>query len=349
MEGKTKKYIELLAKFNELPNKKIEDENIFSICRFPHYEKVTSNVLAFFLDNKREHGLGNLFIESLLSLHDSNASDFDLNYIVETESHTAKGNFIDLDIFGNDYRIIIENKIFASLYNDLDDYYHFASKESKNVIAFVLSLLPQPIKLPEKYTFITYEMLFEEVRKRIGGYISDANQKYLPFLFDFMKNIENLQRGDDMNLEFIKFVKDNEEQVNSINEKLNHLHKDFRKTVESVNTLVLDGIEKQDKVKQWSWRRLPEFFDTAVTDMNFGRGIIALDSIIDLSGWHFNVFLRKADAEFDVEVFFKNICIEYDKKEGNRYILSKQFEIEEKPNIVAEFIIGIVNTILKDS
>ena len=59
---------DLLTKFKVIPVRQLENENILSICGFPHYERVASNILAFFFDSKREHGLKYLFIESLFAL-----------------------------------------------------------------------------------------------------------------------------------------------------------------------------------------------------------------------------------------------------------------------------------------
>lgn len=337
---------DLIKRFKELPETKKEDENIFSICGFPHYERVTSNVLAFFLNNQREHGLGNLFIESLLALDEQKQdNEFDLNYSVVTETKTDKGNFIDIDISGDGYRIIIENKIFASLYNDLSDYYYFASKDNTRVIAYVLSLNPQN-QVHKNYSFITYEAFFNQVKQRMGEYLIQANQKYLPMLFDLIKNIENLRQGDTMDLEFINFVKENKEDVGSINIRLKQLHDDLRKTVQSVNSIILEQFVS-DKYKQWAWRRLPDFFDIAVTDIKINDVEIAIDSTIDLSGWHFEIFMRKPSNEFVLETWFDRTNIGYLGKKGKRVLLTQKFEVNENPMIIAKFIIGLIEEILK--
>ena len=70
----------LLTDLRTLPREEKIDEDLFSICGFPHYERVASNVLAFFLDNKREHGLGDLFMQSLLSCGGIASEGLDLNY-----------------------------------------------------------------------------------------------------------------------------------------------------------------------------------------------------------------------------------------------------------------------------
>ena len=41
------------------------------IARFPHWENVYSNILAFFLDTDRPHGFGPLFVRSVLAAYRS--------------------------------------------------------------------------------------------------------------------------------------------------------------------------------------------------------------------------------------------------------------------------------------
>lgn len=340
---------DLIKRFKELPETKKEDESIFSICGFPHYERVTSNVLAFFLNNQREHGLGNLFIESLLSLSKIPIEGFDLNYQVEIETPTTKGKFIDLDILGNDYRIIIENKIFAPLYNDLEEYYNFASKKNTKVIAYVLSLFPQPPELKhkyKKYLFITYEMLFEEIRKRIGEFMTDSNQRYLPLLFDFMKNIENLKRGNVMDLEFIDFVKENQKDVEKINIRLKQLHDDLRKIVQSVNSTVFDKFGSE-KIKQWPYRALPGIFDTAVSEIKLENEVVIIDATINLPGWSFEIFMRKPSAVFVLESYLDLIGIKYAINAKGRCQLPQNYNINESKFVIANFIIELIENILK--
>ena len=44
---------------------------LMEIARFPHWENVFSNILAFFLDTDRPHGFGPLFVRSVLAAYSS--------------------------------------------------------------------------------------------------------------------------------------------------------------------------------------------------------------------------------------------------------------------------------------
>jgi hypothetical protein len=342
----------LLADMKMLPNEEKTDEDLFSICGFPHYERVASNVLAFFLDNKREHGLGDLFMQSLLSCGGIAYEDLDLNYKVETEVQTDGGNFIDLVVESDSYVIIIENKIYASLYNDLEDYYsHYAKARNNNVgqkqiFAFVLSLTKLP-SIHNKYIFIDYESLFLEIKTRLGEAAIRANQRYLSLLFDFITNLENLKRGITMDHEFINFVKEHTNEIDNINTRLKKIHDDFRHVVEAVNSQVLERFQT-DKIKQWAWRRLPEFYDTAVTDIYLDNVNIAIDARIDLDGWGFTVFTRKNKNGFELERYLQKRGMTFTVQSYNKLKLDKHFDINENSMVVADFISGIIEKLLED-
>lgn len=326
------------------------EADIFSICGFPHYERVASNVLAFFLDNKREHGLGDLFIQSMLTLGKIEAEALDLNYEVQKEVQTKKGNFIDLVIQSNSYVILIENKIYATVYNDLDDYYdHFAqpiqnNQKPNNVYAFVLSLKPISIK-HQKYVYIEYEQLFDQVKSRLGEYITRSNQRYLFLLIDFITNIENLKKGNIMDYEFISYVREHINEIEIVNRQLKKIHDDFREVVEKVNAQISEKFQT-DKVKTWTWRKLPDFYDTAVTDIYLDDVIIAFDSRIRLDGWEFIVFTRKNKNGFDLNTYLQARGMKYTSEPFNKFKLDMHFDIQEMTDNVAAFAIEVIEKLM---
>ena len=93
--------------------------------------------------------------------------------------------------------IAIENKITADLYNPLNVYKDYISKKypEKKQALVVLSLKPvldKRLLTDNDFQRISYRDLFEKVNSRIGNYIADANQKYLTYMVDFMKTIDNM-------------------------------------------------------------------------------------------------------------------------------------------------------------
>lgn len=129
-ENTSHKKSELHEKYDDILNRSfgaIEERlpTVFDISSYPHYENVISNWYAFFLDAKNPHGLGNLFYESLCELTGRDQGKESPE--IEREFPTKSGR-IDILLHegkeGDQYvdPIIIENKIYHYLANDLKDY-----------------------------------------------------------------------------------------------------------------------------------------------------------------------------------------------------------------------------------
>ena len=173
MDIEISSYDELLKKFSAIPLNRNLNETFLSICGFPHYERVVSNILSFFFNSTREHGLKKCFSESLLELLGINAdsmTDFETN----TEEKTTNGKYIDILIHNEELNIIIENKIYADLYNDLEEYYNYVSCQyGKQTYGVVLGLYKYETN-NKHFVSITYEELFTSIRKNLGFYITNS-------------------------------------------------------------------------------------------------------------------------------------------------------------------------------
>lgn len=264
-------------------------------------EKVSSNILAFFLDTRREHNLKNLFVKSLLESVELNAEEYPENFESETEVCTKNGKYIDLLLRSEQVNIVIENKIYAELYNPLKDYYETASEEGKEEpVGIVLSLFPiderKKKEWSEKYKFVTYRDFFSKVKENIGNYLEEANPKYIPFLLDYFYNIENLERGENMDKEFLEFLRENKDKVETFTAGIEEFRKYLRNKVIDVNQLLEEKI-KGKNVKIWPYREYQHLFDTAVVDYHPNKDLdIALDSRLNPDGWEFVLFIRSGKS-----------------------------------------------------
>lgn len=206
-------YLELLREFESLPD---ISKNIFDITGYPHYENVSSNILAFYLNPNNEHGLGNLLYSSLMNLSCGNESQPDIIQI-DREVSTKKGR-LDIVIETDNQIIGIENKLWARLDNDLDDYsaaLDERAKPNRDAIKIILSLRKE--QKNSGFVCITYEKLFEKIKERLGNYVSTSSQKWLLYFVDFMNAIENMKGGTIMELtEKDRFFITNNERINTL-------------------------------------------------------------------------------------------------------------------------------------
>lgn len=198
-----------------LPETSPTRKNLIEIAGYPKWENVNSNLLAFYFDEKEEHGFNRLFFNSLIDLYENKIGSevqreiFETDFSVDREVSTDEGGRIDLVIkdesFENEdsesvsWSIIIENKLFADLYNNLSDYWKSIQSESK--IGIVLSVNPVKIdnRLEKKgilFINILHKELVEKVKHNLSDYYFESNDMHLLFLKEYMANVNSYYRDN---------------------------------------------------------------------------------------------------------------------------------------------------------
>lgn len=340
---------ELLEEFKSVTKgQPRNDETLFEICGFPHYENVVSNVLSFFFDDQNQHNLNGLLLKSLLESAKIDRNNIGLQFQAEREVRTQGGGYIDILLHNEVACIVIENKIYSSLNNDLEDYFKYAQSQKKeHVFGILLTLFKTD---PENNHFInvTYSDFITKIRKNLGNFIDRNYNKHMFLLIDLINNLETLQsEAISMNSEFVKFIKENHEEVNRLGVELKTYHDNLRKIVKKVNSIVVETINNND-IEQWAWRKLPELHDVAVSDFKLHNGIgIAVDSSISPYKWQFDIFVRSNPGiDFSIQDFCINLGFDGYLK-NNRFVLHDTMPVEAKPQDVAKKINNIISTILR--
>jgi PD-(D/E)XK nuclease superfamily len=337
----------LLDDFSRLPQLEITPPTFMEIAGFPHYENVCSNILAYYLDTNQPHNLKTLVLKSLLqaiSLDDLARSVNSVNS-VQREEATPNSKRIDIVICADNVVIGIENKVYASLYNDLNEYsvhLHQEYKGVKNILKIVLSL--NPIRrdyLTNGFVNLTYNTLFERIKVNLGDYYLSANTKDISYLMDFILTIQNLKKMTDINPEILKFFSNNKETIDSLIRSKNDIK---ALILQMVHTL--KGIIKiPENAKQWVWDK-----KDLVHDFSFGEIIVAVDCVIEIEGFTITIWVRNKDVNcreyLNKLSFFKKNPIESYTYINNRVdiYLPKDLGFDTPLNDVA----AILNDILKD-
>lgn len=336
----------LLQKFKMINfDSKKKERNFFEICGYSHYESVVSNVLAFFLDAKAQHNMNDLVVKSLIDCGITELID-DLQFNVEREVRTNNGKYIDILLHNDSHCLVIENKIYSPLNNDLDDYYNFAKNNKKVSPIGILLTVNKTNPNHSNYLNITYSRFINKIKENIGNFIVESYNKYLFLLLELINNLEYLSaRGAVMNTDFVKFIKDNEEEIKRLGKELKLFHDDLRRLVKEVNSIV-DKLVVDSDVRQWPYRELPELYDTAVSDFSVKIGIdMAIDSIVDPNGWEFQIFIRRDNSvQLNLSEYCNSKGLDGETRDG-RFILSKHFPLDTKPIDVAQQIAQLINTL----
>ena len=254
---------ELLKEFNKLPKKSWDDPTFLEICSYPkrRFEEICSRILSFYFNPNKEHGLKDLFLNSIFEVIGNPDIKYQLEQIKVINEDNAEGKRIDLLIKSPDFVIGIENKITASLYNPLDIYKkrieeHHSTKSFKLVLSLNKITKRDELDLINRNDFIaiTYTDLFEVVKRNIGEYISRSNQKYITHLFDFIQTIENMKAANPIDQKISEFFfeksKEIDELVRDYNNYKEHILNIQRQKITDINEL----ISQRTNRKWWAWQ-----------------------------------------------------------------------------------------------
>jgi hypothetical protein len=200
---------------NEIPKIKGKPKTFLGIAKQPHYENVLSNIYAFYFNVNEVHKFEDLFVNSLLELIDPKKEKIHTfsNFNVFTEFSISKQRRIDILLKNNEQAIIIENKVYHHLNNDLSAYYKEVKADTK--VGVVFSLHPISNIKPSYFVNITHLELLQQVYKNIGEYIIKGSNKYGVFLNDFYQNVINLTQPL-MDENSFNFYFENKEKINNL-------------------------------------------------------------------------------------------------------------------------------------
>jgi hypothetical protein len=186
----------------EIPIEPKKEIGFLEIAGMAHYENVNSRIYAYFLNQSNSKELSSLFLNALYELiieKSSRSIELD-DFSVTTEELTVLGNRIDITL--NDQKggrvIIIENKIYHILNNDLLDYWNHFKYSDENKVGILLTLYPYThYEHSDKFINITH--LEWTTRIKTNGLPYGLPDKIYTYLNDFFRTIEYLTKRSHMN------------------------------------------------------------------------------------------------------------------------------------------------------
>lgn len=229
----------------EIPKVKKQTKTFLGIARMPHYENVISNIYSFYFKPEEVHGMKELFLSSLVDLinqselgQSKNFLEFD-DFTVETEFTTKKRGRIDILLRNEAHAIIIENKIYHTLNNDLNDYWNSVSVVNNNEekkIGIVLTLKKTPTK-NSNYINITHLEFMQAVMKNLGRFMLDAREKYIVYLKDLYQNIVNMSKSN-LEVKDLKFYFSNQKKIHEVTNFFSAIKSHVPSQVEEASQLI---------------------------------------------------------------------------------------------------------------
>lgn len=187
----------------EIPTAIHPEPGFLEITGMAHYENVNSRIYAYFLDQSKHRELANSFVESLQKIIEEKLNktiELD-DYLVTNEELTKKNYRIDITLNdqANKSAILIENKIYHYLHNDLEDYWDHYKYPDENKLGVLLTLYPHdiPKEVKGKFVNITHQEWVTKIQA--NGLPSKLPTKIYTYLNDFFETIDSLTKSNHMN------------------------------------------------------------------------------------------------------------------------------------------------------
>jgi len=290
-EFNKKNFDELLKEFDKLTFRERQNPTFLEILKQQTRETAWSNVLAFYFNPNKEHKLYDLLLKSFFEALGKTDEVGSLNAIkVNPEVSTENRKRIDLVIEADSFVIGIENKVNHWLNNDLEEYgkkiIQIANKKSSyKVVLSKFHCCPD-----HDFINLTYEVFIKHITRNLPYYTENANQEYLMFLNDFLRNIENEIKTKDMieNKEAFEYFKANYSEI----EKLSSKFIQFKEEVERKFWEIRDAIDlkrMEESIKQ----RFKVIVDIKKADIEYVNGV---------STFWINVSLEYTEIQFEIYI-----------------------------------------------
>lgn len=336
----------LLDEFSKVSGQVERPQTFMDIAKYPHRESVCSNILAFFMDPAESHGLGTLVLDALADAVDIADTDEGLggNISIDREVITRAGNRIDILVASDTHAILIENKIYATVSNPLDDYTRYLELNYGNLKGHKILLTVFPTSEGREWCFknLTYESFIDQIRTLLGRYVSGADTRHLMILLDFLNTLESLRKGSRMDQEFVKFLAERDGDIKSLFNNLKSLRKEMREKVQELRDLIdtnqYPNVEEKDL-----WRASTvDMFDNLYFKIRVAEDLlVGIDAQLSPHGWELQIFSREKGDPSDLRVLLERLQIQVEEKE--RFIHSTRFAYDESLDRISPVLQNLVD------
>lgn len=211
-----------------IPTAPPRKRTLMDIMGIKHLENPWSDIYAFFLNVKEEHGFGDTFIRVLEQLLGLEENWMTPTHIVR-EFVVRENKRIDI-LLTDEVRnraIIIENKVYHVLNNDLGLYYKTITSLGYETVGVVLSVYRLPDH--EHFKDITHKQYIEKVQQEVLRSGLQTVSIYQSLFESFMYNIQNLSRN--MTREYIDFFFQNFRTIDKIHTIYDKVTGEYKKSL----------------------------------------------------------------------------------------------------------------------
>ncbi|WP_423716599.1 PD-(D/E)XK nuclease family protein [Lactiplantibacillus pentosus] len=243
--------------------------NIFQLSQYPHWETVTSNIWAYFLNPEKQHNFGALFLEAIFKEIKKSGviNDRELDEIIHSFKHISvnrevvtrdvektskKMKRIDIEIEGDFGGLVLENKIDADpKENDLNVYLEQAKADrintDKPIYFGFLTQFAIPNAVNDKwsgnpnYFAIRYDDVFNQIVKLLVKYdYGNFDSRSWDIFLQFVENTSLTKNKERLETEIMdltvgdEIIRNNAKKIEDSKSKVKKINQGIQDTLENL-------------------------------------------------------------------------------------------------------------------
>jgi len=228
--------------YSDIPKSSEKTYGFLDIIGKVHDENINTRLYGYFFNESQNPLISKVFLQSLLKIIKEKCKrEFSIeSYNTILEDYTKKGNRIDLVLLQSDKEkvIIIENKIYHTLNNDLSDYWNnYESINNENKVGILLTLFKHsiPEEVKDKFINITHFELISEIKRTgIPFDIQPRTYIYLLDFFNAITSLSNFNTMDELTKFYFKHSSKIQEVIQTSNSAINYIKNEIQKTAEAL-------------------------------------------------------------------------------------------------------------------
>ena len=288
----------LLNAFRRLPETHLPEPTFLEITGYQYQELLSSNILAFYLDPGKPHGLGSLLLHTLLNFVGHTDIEDIAQAEVRTEVYTEQGKRIDLVIDAGSVVVGIENKINHDVINPFEEYQRHLKQLSGDRPWYGILLTLRPVSPSAAYSRfqpLTYSVFLQALLEKLGTRLMTAREPYLTFLRDFIRTITAMTRETSMDATTLAYFRDHQSELEQLLEGVDQLRTEMRQKLQSLKSLI-DMRASAFPITQGYWRTSTLLSDVLVYELDV-HADLKVSIIVHLkpTGWLINLANARGD------------------------------------------------------
>jgi hypothetical protein len=232
----------------------LPEPTIFALGGRGYYENPATELLAFFLMPREAHGLQDLFLSTFLECMGKDPFPYKEIDRVDQQVVTYDGFFIDLQILGPAWCLLIENKIRAKLTNPFEFYKKHAELHRKKTNLY--SILSPEGWSKEDWEPVSYRAYCEALKEKMPEIDSyQPLSKWQLFAREFILHLENeLNNPPIMTSEQLDFVEKHRNQIDEVQKLAQQYSYSVREELKKRLEASLSGCDFNAMDKGWGFR-----------------------------------------------------------------------------------------------